>query len=293
MKPFVFTLMPFDKSFDDIYKLGIKATCEEAGAYCERVDEQQHEERILDRIYNQINKADIIVADMTGKNANVFYEVGYSHAFNKRVILLTQSADDIPFDLKHHSHIVYNNSIVKLKEDLYKKVKYFIDHPLTNILPITNELEYYIHGKPITTDSVIEVEAKEINLAVNDIGSPYFQFELAIDIHNSSRSTVYYDVKLAILTEKELDCRRDEKYNVEVIKQPDLKLLHIVIGSSSALYPGGWIKVKFGFRNTERVYDGFETPVVIRAFSELGVSKNIEFKLKISGSPYLLSIYAS
>jgi nucleoside 2-deoxyribosyltransferase len=101
-KPFVFTLMPFNESFNDIWKLGIKETCEKADTYCERVDEQIFEERMLDRIYNQINKADIIVADMTGKNPNVFYEVGYAHALNKRVILIIKESDDIPFDLKHH-----------------------------------------------------------------------------------------------------------------------------------------------------------------------------------------------
>jgi len=46
--------MPFDRSFDDIYKLGIKATCEDAGAYCERVDEQVYQGSILERIMNQI-----------------------------------------------------------------------------------------------------------------------------------------------------------------------------------------------------------------------------------------------
>lgn len=48
-KPFVFVLMPFDKKFEDIYQLGIKAACSEAGAFCERVDEQIFTESILDR----------------------------------------------------------------------------------------------------------------------------------------------------------------------------------------------------------------------------------------------------
>ena len=39
-KPFVFVLMPFREDFNDIYALGIKAACDAAGAYCERVDEQ-------------------------------------------------------------------------------------------------------------------------------------------------------------------------------------------------------------------------------------------------------------
>ena len=53
-KPFVFVLMPFSEDFDDIYKLGIKAACEKAGVYAERVDEQLFQDTILNRIYNQI-----------------------------------------------------------------------------------------------------------------------------------------------------------------------------------------------------------------------------------------------
>ena len=87
-KPFVFVLMPFNETFEDVYKLGIQPACEESGAYAERVDEQVFQDSILQRIYNQIAKADIIVSDLTGKNPNVFYETGYAHALGKKVILL-------------------------------------------------------------------------------------------------------------------------------------------------------------------------------------------------------------
>ena len=63
--------MPFDKAFDDVYKL-VKAVAKAAGAYCEIVDEQIFVESMLERIYNQIAKADIIVSDMTGRNPTVF-----------------------------------------------------------------------------------------------------------------------------------------------------------------------------------------------------------------------------
>src|SRR5690606_10986458 len=75
-RPFVFVLMPFEHRYNDVYKFGIKGAAEAAGAYAERVDEQNFTEGMLDRIFNQINKADVIIADMTGKNPNVFYEVG-------------------------------------------------------------------------------------------------------------------------------------------------------------------------------------------------------------------------
>ena len=61
-KPFVFVLMPFSEEFNDAYQVGIKPACKDAGAYCERVDEQIFVENILERVYNQIAKADIIVA---------------------------------------------------------------------------------------------------------------------------------------------------------------------------------------------------------------------------------------
>jgi len=125
-KSFVFVLMPFDVEFDDIYKFGIKGAAEDVGAYAERVDEQIFTEGILERIFNQISKADVIVADMTGRNPNVFYEVGYAHALGKIVLLLTQNADDIPFDLKHRPHTVYAGKIDILREELIQKLNWAI-----------------------------------------------------------------------------------------------------------------------------------------------------------------------
>jgi nucleoside 2-deoxyribosyltransferase len=114
---FAFVLMPFDKKFQDVYKLGIKQTALELGIKAERVDEQIYAEGILERIYRQIDAADIIVADMSGQNPNVFYEVGYAHAKNKLCVLITNRSEDIPFDLKHKRHVVYD-SVSALKPEL-------------------------------------------------------------------------------------------------------------------------------------------------------------------------------
>lgn len=108
-KPFIFVLIPFNPDFNDIYEFGIKGAANEIGAYAERVLDQKYTGGVLDRIYNQINKADVIVADMTGKSPNVFYEVGYAHALGKIVLLVTKNVNDIPFDLKHRPHIEYGN----------------------------------------------------------------------------------------------------------------------------------------------------------------------------------------
>ena len=115
---FAFVLMPFSTDFDDIYKLGIKETASSLNIIAERVDEQIFQEGILERIYRQIDSADIIIADMSRKNPNVFYEVGYAHGKGKLCILLTESSDAIPFDLKHHRHTIYNGSISQLRKSL-------------------------------------------------------------------------------------------------------------------------------------------------------------------------------
>jgi hypothetical protein len=124
-KFFCFVLMPFSEDFDDIYNYGIKESCKAAGTYCERVDEQIYQNTILERIYTQIAKADLIIADMTGRNPNVFYEVGFAHALNKPTILLTQNTDDIPFDLKNYPHIIYSKKISVIREDLTKRLLWF------------------------------------------------------------------------------------------------------------------------------------------------------------------------
>ncbi len=120
--PFVFVLMPFDAAFDALYHSAIKPACEEAGAVTERVDEQIFRETILQRVYDQVRIADIIVAVMSGRNANVFYEVGYAHALGKTVILLTASVSDIPFDLKHFPHIIYGDNLARVKTELFRQI---------------------------------------------------------------------------------------------------------------------------------------------------------------------------
>ncbi len=191
-KPFVFTLMPFDKKFDDTYKLGIKVAADDAGGYCERVDEQIFDERMLDRIYNQINKADVIVADLTDRNPNVFYEVGYAHALEKRVILLTQSADDIPFDLKHHYHIVYNGSIVKLKDELGKRLKWYFDNPEKTVPTDIKQIEIFLWGQKIESGA---------NIINKTTASGVWSLDFTI--HNISNSYFGTDSKIGLKTKKE------------------------------------------------------------------------------------------
>jgi hypothetical protein len=57
-----------------------------------------------------IDKSHVVICDLTGRNANVFYEVGIAHTLGRETILITQNADDIPFDLRHLRFIHYLNN---------------------------------------------------------------------------------------------------------------------------------------------------------------------------------------
>ncbi len=106
-KPFVFVLMPFREEHFAIYERTIKPTLESLDCRVEHAKDAHTVERIVDAIYTQIARAAFIVADTTGKNPNVFYEIGYAHALGKKVILLVQDTQDIPFDISGLRHIQY------------------------------------------------------------------------------------------------------------------------------------------------------------------------------------------
>ena len=114
-------------------------------------------ESILERIYNQIGKADIVISDVTGRSPNVFYETGYAHALGKTVILLASTADDIPFDLQHYSHIVYEGRISYLKEELQRRVRWYIENPSDGSRRPLFQLELYVQGEKLELDRPVEV----------------------------------------------------------------------------------------------------------------------------------------
>lgn len=131
----VFMLSPYGDPFDTIYSNHIKPTVEKINDLtCVRADNIYDNRPVIDDIWRLTNEARIIIAELTDKNPNVFYETGLAHAIDKEVILITQSSDDVPFDLRHRRYISYQEThegIEKLKVDL--------TNTITNILSRTNE----------------------------------------------------------------------------------------------------------------------------------------------------------
>ena len=106
-KDLCFVLMPFREPFLRLFQDHIKPTLEAAGLRVVKSNDLFTPTVIVEDIWEYINKARFLMADVTGKNPNVFYELGIAHTVGKDAIILTQSEDDIPFDLRHLRHLTY------------------------------------------------------------------------------------------------------------------------------------------------------------------------------------------
>jgi hypothetical protein len=121
-QPHAFVLMPFAREFEDVYILGIRDVAERLNFVVERADSIEHNDEIIDIIRGKIRSCDLIIADTTGKNPNVFYELGFAHALDKPTILLGRKGEQIPFDIQSINHVIYE-SIVELRDKLEKRIK--------------------------------------------------------------------------------------------------------------------------------------------------------------------------
>ena len=63
---------------------------------------------VVEQIWEQIEKSKLLLADLSGENANVFYELGLAHAVRKPVVFTSAQLEDVPFDLRHLRVIIYD-----------------------------------------------------------------------------------------------------------------------------------------------------------------------------------------
>lgn len=108
VKPFCFVVMPFAPELHYFFLFLQKYLQEKHGMECERADGQILTVPVWEKIRDFIQKADVIVADCTGRNANVFYELGMAHAFDRKVVLITRDPiESVPTDIRHFEFIKY------------------------------------------------------------------------------------------------------------------------------------------------------------------------------------------
>lgn len=119
----IFILTPFnDKYFED-YKV-IRESCSSQGYRCIRGDEHNIKGDIFPEMLKLIVKANLIIANVNGRNPNVLYELGIAQALDKPVILISRNPNELPIDIKSKRFLVYSN---------YKELNELIRQELKNI----------------------------------------------------------------------------------------------------------------------------------------------------------------
>lgn len=111
-----FVLMPFAPDFDDVFEHIIRAPLESAGFTVSRADEVRGSRSIMHDVVQGIFDAELIVADLTSANPNVYYELGIAHAVRKKVILLAQDLEEVPFDLRAYRVVTYSTHFARVAE---------------------------------------------------------------------------------------------------------------------------------------------------------------------------------
>ena len=84
-----------------------------------RVDRDEISSDISESIYRSIRDADLILVDLTGSNPNVLYELGVAHSMGKRVILVADSVDSVPFDIASAS--TYSITVTRRKRSRFDR----------------------------------------------------------------------------------------------------------------------------------------------------------------------------
>lgn len=125
-KIFIFMLMPSKDEFDIIYEVYIKKPLISAGYSIKRDKEIPGSSKIFEDILHNIRTAEIIIADLTGHNVNVFYELGIADEKKRYVIQIAQKGEELPFDLSQRRTIFYDideRGLKNLSQEILKYVK--------------------------------------------------------------------------------------------------------------------------------------------------------------------------
>lgn len=221
-----FVMMPFGNPYDDYYQEIYKPAIEEVGFGAKRADSLFRPSPIIKDIWEYINKSKVLIADITDLNGNVMYELGLAHAIAKPVIIISDSINNVPFDLRFLRILIYDNKkprwAEELKEKIKKSIEEIIESPSDSILPA------FLNIKPDTkeTDQVSAelIELKQLILSqinlYNKTDKPRRKLttEIYIDAKKNA-DRLYYDEGWEINDIKEYLA---ETYNINKMTADDI-----------------------------------------------------------------------
>jgi hypothetical protein len=159
-KDVCFVIMPFGGWLDDYYQGIYCPAINAAGLEPHRADDLFRPSTIVNDIWAYTKKARLVLADLSGKNPNVFYELGLAHALAKPAILVAESMDDVPFDLRALRVLVYDKNAPDWGRILQEKVQAAVGEVLKT--PAEAVLPAFLETKGATPKPTVTPQEKEV-----------------------------------------------------------------------------------------------------------------------------------
>jgi hypothetical protein len=181
-----FVVMPFAGELDKVYS-AIQAALQVEGldVIAHRADEVVGGGPVMMDVVRNLAVAELVIVDLTGKNANVFYELGIAHTVRcaESVLLITQTMKDVPFDVQSYRCIEYAlgaDGLSQLQDKLVQFVK-------TEILP-TRFLFRLAEGQSCASEKVLGEDRSLYSFAICDVmlARDSAQFRLDVFRHHLS-----------------------------------------------------------------------------------------------------------
>lgn len=178
--------MPFQPAFDRFFRAVVAVAFDDYEVV--RADSRLDERGILEKIMGGVDDASVILADLTGTNANVMYELGIAHTLGKPTIMITQCVRDLPFDVRAypvHEYAPDGTSDSQLLEQLrqlangYRLGTVRFANPVTDFIPRLEEIR---NPSPQIAYSIGECTS-DLNWAATEISRFFDAFDTLANVH--------------------------------------------------------------------------------------------------------------
>lgn len=196
------------QEWSDIFHEVFTPAFRDCGYTCKRASPSTG--NLIHSIISELRGAWLVLADLTDKNANVFYELGVRHSLSKRTILVAQDSSHIPTDLRGYWWLVYGTrpgEVAKFRKEIVQLVSRIEADPDRSDSPVSDFLEHEMHGvssyyvrENVKKLSALFTELTGIINTLREIESDkrfsQFLYPICLDL---LLSTLYVDVGGALL----------------------------------------------------------------------------------------------
>lgn len=171
-----FIIMPFGNWFDEYYRTIFIPAIDMAGLKPVRADDLYRPSAIVHDIWEMTKQAKIILADLSEKNPNVFYELGLAHALAKPAILVSETIENIPFDLRALRVIIYDKNKPdwgeNLRNNISQSIREILQSPQEAVLPAFLKVTDSINVPPVSkTEKELIAIKQDVELLKREVRS--------------------------------------------------------------------------------------------------------------------------